>query len=155
MKVSVSSSGKEISKKLKIEKLNFLKDAGYSGKAIEIYFKKVNVGIIENPDVVTVYKGPCGDSIKIYLKINMNKVIEDSKFLYLGCPASAICGSILTRIILGKTLQEANKLKENDILVELDGLPQEECHCAKLVISTLKKAIANYKTRTPRSRNRG
>ncbi len=71
------------------ENLELLKAAGYSGKAIELYRNKVNVGLIENPDVALAYTGPCGDTITLYLIINKDKIIEDAKFQYLGCPASA------------------------------------------------------------------
>ena len=71
------------------EKIELLKNAGYSKKAVELYFKEINVGVIENADVALAYTGPCGDTCKIYLKINNQNVIDDAKFQYLGCPASA------------------------------------------------------------------
>jgi nitrogen fixation NifU-like protein len=82
--------------KLTEEKLELLKNAGYSNNAIELYANNVNVGAIENADVTLPYTGPCGDTCKIFLKINDQNVIEDAKFQYLGCPASAACGSIVT-----------------------------------------------------------
>ena len=88
-----------MSRKLTREKLELLKGAGYSGRAIELYVNKVNVGLIENPDVALAYTGPCGDTIKLYLKMNKNKVIEDAKFQYFGsfsgralwCPRKGRC----------------------------------------------------------------
>ena len=133
-----------MSRKRTRENLELLKAAGYSGMAIELYGNKVNVGLIENPDVALTYTGPCGDTIKLYLKINKDKVIEDAKFQYLGCPASAACGSILTQIIKRKRLQEAKEITEDDVLKELDGLPDNECHCAELAVTTLYKTISKY-----------
>ena len=133
-----------MSRKLTMENLELLKAAGYSGRVIELYGNKVNVGLIENPDVALAYTGPCGDTIKLYLKINKDEVIEDAKFQYLGCPASAACGSILTQIIKRKRLQEAKEITEDDVLEELDGLPDNECHCAELAVTTLYKAISKY-----------
>ena len=124
-----------------------MKAAGYSGKAIELYSNKVNVGVMDNPDVALAYTGPCGDTIKLYLKMNKNKVIEDAKFQYLGCPASAACGSNLTQIIKGKRLQEAKEITEDDVLMELNGLPDNECHCAELAVTTLYKAISKYEAK--------
>jgi len=133
-----------MSRKRTRENLELLKAAGYSGRVIELYGNKVNVGLIENPDVALAYTGSCGDTIKLYLKINKDKVIENAKFQYLGCPASAACGSILTQIIKRKRLQEAKEITEDDVLEELDGLPDNECHCAELAVTTLYKAISKY-----------
>ena len=108
-----------ISKELEKEELSLLEGAGYSRKAIELYGGKVNVGVMENPDVALAYTGPCGDTIKLYLKIGKNDKIEDAKFQYIGCAASAACGSILTQIIKGKTLQEAKKITKDDVLRDL------------------------------------
>jgi NifU-like protein involved in Fe-S cluster formation len=110
---------------------------------------------MENPDTSLTYTGPCGDTIKLYLRISENNVIEDAKFQYIGCPASAICGSTLTQIIKGKTLQEAKKIAEDDVLAELGGVPDEECHCAKLNISTLQKTISKYEEEKTRKNTRG
>ena len=80
-----------MSGKLTKEKIELLKEAGYSRNAIELYGNRVNVGIIENADVALAYTGLCGDTTKLYLKINDQNKIEDAKFQYLGCPASAVC----------------------------------------------------------------
>jgi NifU-like protein involved in Fe-S cluster formation len=124
--------------------MQLLKAAGYSKKVVELYAKKVNVGAIINPDVAFTYTGPCGDTIKLYLKIRRDDIIEEARFQYLGCPASAACGSILTQMITGKTIQEAKKLTDDDVLTKLDGLPDEDCHCAELVVMTLHQTIIHY-----------
>ena len=110
--------------------MSLLEEAGYSKKAIELYGGRVKVGVIENPDVALAYTGPCGDTIKLFLKIGEDDVIDEAKFQYLGCPASAACGSILTKMIKGKALLEAKTITENDLLRELGGPPEEEYHCA-------------------------
>jgi nitrogen fixation NifU-like protein len=122
-----------------------LKGAGYSEKAIEFYVNHVNVGVIKDSDVVLAYTGPCGDTMKLYIKMNKNGVIEDAKFQYLGCPGSAASGSALIKLIKGKPIQKAIKITEKDILKELGGLPESKLHCPKLAITTLQKAIAKYK----------
>ena len=133
-----------MSEKLTKEKIGLLKEAGYSRNAIELYGNRVNVGIIENADVALAYTGSCGDTTKLYLKINDQNKIEDAKFQYLGCPASAVCGSILTQIAKGKTLQAAKEITEEEILKELGGLPDDECHCAELDVTALRKTIKKY-----------
>jgi len=134
-----------MSRKLTKENLELLKAAGYSGKVIELYLELTNFGFIENPDVALDYKGPCGDIIKLYLTISENSVIEDARFQYIGCPALAASGSILTKMMKNKSLQEAKKITEDEVLKELGGLPDVECHCAELAVTTLHKAISNYK----------
>ena len=109
-----------------------------------LYRKQVNVGTLEHPDVTYVYTGPCGDTIKLYLQIGDDDVIQKARFQYIGCPASAASGSILTQIITGKTIQEAKKITPATVLSQLDGLPDEECHCAELAVTTLQKIIAYY-----------
>jgi NifU-like protein involved in Fe-S cluster formation len=136
----------KLSEKLTKEKIELLKEAGYSRNAIDVYGNRVNVGIIENADVALAYTGLCGDTTKLYLKINNQNKIEDAKFQYLGCPASAVCGSILTQIAKGKTLQAAKEITEEEILKELGGLPGDECHCAELVVTALRKTIKKYES---------
>ena len=133
--------------KLTKEEFELLKEAGYSEKAIELYRSKVNVGVLKNPDVNLAYKGPCGDTMKLYLKINEESVVEDAKFQYLGCPGAASSGSAITTIAKGKTLEEAKGITEQDIIQELDGLPESKLHCPKLAVTTLQKAIAKYEDR--------
>jgi len=135
-----------VSKLTKAE-FELLKEAGYSEKVIDIYRNKVNVGVIRNPDVDLTYTGPCGDTLRLCLKINEDGVVEDAKFQYLGCPGAASSGSAITIIVKGKTLEEARRITEHDIIQELDGLPESKLHCPKLVVTTLQKAIAKYEDR--------
>jgi nitrogen fixation NifU-like protein len=120
-------------------------ESGYSKKAIELYVNNVNVGTLENPSITTTFLGPCGDLIKLFLRISTKDVIDGAKFYYLGCPGSAASASAMTTLLKGKTVNQANKLTEQDILTELDGLPKSKLDCTKLSIKTLRKAIAEYK----------
>jgi nitrogen fixation NifU-like protein len=140
----MSHGGRIEVSKLTKEELELLEQAGYSKKAVELYEKKVNVGVIKSPDVVFAYTGHCGDVIKLYLKMDENGAIEDAKFQYLGCPGSASSASAITKIVKGKILEEARKITEDDVLKELGGLPEPKLDCPKLVVTTLRKAIANY-----------
>jgi nitrogen fixation NifU-like protein len=142
---------KETSRKLTKEELRLMTESGYSPKAIEMYVNNVNVGTLENPSVATTFLGPCGDLIKLYLKISENDVIQDAKFYYLGCPGSAAATSAMTTLLKGKTVTQAKKLTEEEILVELDGLPKSKLECAMLSVRTLRKAIAEYEKSKGRS----
>ena len=145
------SGGEKTSRKLSEEELKLMVDSGYSKKAIELYVNNVNVGTLENPTVVTTFLGPCGDLIKLYLKINEKDIIEDAKFYYLGCPGSASSASAMTTLLKGKTISQAKKMTEDDILTELEGLPRSKLDCVKLSIRTLRKAIAEYEKQKGRS----
>jgi nitrogen fixation NifU-like protein len=122
-------------------------ELGYSSKAIELFENKVNVGVIENPDADTVFLDPCGDLICLYIKMN-NEIVEDAKFLCYGRQGSTSALSAMTILIKGKTLNQVKKLTEDDILKELEGLPED---CAELSIKTLKKAIDGYRKSKGRS----
>jgi nitrogen fixation protein NifU and related proteins len=126
-------------------------ESGYSKKAIELYVNNVNVGTLENPSISTTFLGPCGDLIRLYLRINERDVIEDAKFYYLGCPGSAASASAMTNLLKSKNVNQAKQLTEKDILAELDGLPKSKLDCARLSIRTLRKAIAEYEKLKGRS----
>jgi NifU-like protein involved in Fe-S cluster formation len=136
--------GERTSRKLSEEELKLMIESGYSKKAIELYMNNVNVGTLETPSVATTFLGPCGDLVKLYLRISRRNVIEEAKFYYLGCPGSAASASAMTTLLKGKTLNQAKKMTEDDLLVELGGLPKSKLDCAKLSIKTLRKAIAEY-----------
>jgi len=136
------------SKGLTKEMLELLRKSGYSEKAIGYFMNKVNVGLIEDADQIYDHTGSCGDTLQIYLKIN-NGAIEDAKFQYLGCPGAAASASAIINIAKGKTLEEAEKITEEDILKELEGLPESKRHCPKLAVTTLRRAIAEYKALGP------
>ena len=122
-----------------------LPDANSSSKkVIALFNNAVNVDVLENADVTLAYTEPCGDTIKPFLKISEKNVIRDTRFQHSGCPASAACGSIMTQVIRGNTLQEAKAITDTDVLKELNGLPDEECPCAELVVTTLHKTITKY-----------
>ena len=120
-----------------------LEKSGYSKKAIYYYEARLNVGEIKNPDAHFSYTGPCGDTMEMFLKIESNK-ITDAKFRAIGCAGSYVSASALTEMIKGKTLEEAKKIDENDILKHLGKIPAPKIHCACLAKKTLQQAIQEY-----------
>lgn len=128
-----------------------LEESGYSKKAVGLYANSVNVGAIDNPDVVTTYRGPCGDVIKLYLEIDRTGVIQNAKFYYAGCPGVATSASALTELVRGRTVGKAKKTTEEDLLKELGGLPKTKLDCPKLAVATLRKAISEYEKTKGRS----
>jgi nitrogen fixation NifU-like protein len=135
---------KKVKRKLTDEELRLLKETGYSKKAIELYLRKTNVGVVDDPDITETYVGPCGDVIKLYLKISRNDIVKEAKFHYLGCPGSAASASAMINLVKGKTIHVAKNITESDILNELGGLPKPKLDCPKLVITTLRKALVKY-----------
>jgi nitrogen fixation NifU-like protein len=126
-----------------MSKQNALKElllkAGYPAKTIRLYLNKVNVGAIEHPSVVSTYAGPiCGDTITLYLTLK-NEIINDAKFEYEGCVGTASSGSAITTLIMGKTVTEAWAITKDDVLTELDGIP--ESHCADIAVNALHGAL--------------
>lgn len=125
--------------------IKLLEGEGFSRRAIEYYLKRVNVGKIKDPSTSFVFTGPCGDTVEIYLKIGSG-VIEDAKFLTTGCSASFVSGSALTKLLKGKTLEQARKIEGEDILDHLGGtFPAQKIHCVHLVKRVLEEALKQYK----------
>ena len=121
-----------------------LKKSGYSSRAIEYYIQKVNVGEIKDSSVRFAYTGPCGDTMEIFLKIE-SKVIKDAKFQAIGCAGAFASGSALMELIKEKTLEQAEKIDEGDIMDHLGAVPKQKIHCACLAKRTLRKAIEQYR----------
>lgn len=138
-------------RKLSEEELKLMAESGYSKKAIDMYVNNVNRGTLKNPSVVTTFLGPCGDLIKLYLRIDKSNRIKNATFYYLGCPGSAVSASAMTTLLKGKTISQAKKMAENDILIEIGGLPKSKLDCATLSIKTLRKAIAEYEKQKGRT----
>lgn len=115
----------------------------YSKVVIREYRNPINFGILEHPDTVGVIKGPCGDTMKITLKIQNGK-IQDARFWTDGCGATLACGNMLMKMIKIKSLLEVMSISQEDLLNALDGLPENHSHCAKLSLNTLHKAIIMY-----------
>ncbi|OFV66578.1 MAG: nitrogen fixation protein NifU [Candidatus Syntrophoarchaeum butanivorans] len=118
----------------------------FSERVVEEALNPKNVGMIEDPDGASRITGPCGDTMEIYLKIEDERIIE-ARFLTDGCGPTIACGSVLTELIRGKTVEEASRLNDEEILSVLGDLPEEHLHCPVLAVNTLKEAIADYRRR--------
>ena len=113
----------------------------YSKKVIELFMNPKNVGEINNPDGEAEVGNPiCGDVMKIQLKVENNR-ITDIKFRTFGCGAAIASSSMLTELVKGKTLEEAEKVTYDVLVKTLGGLPPQKIHCTNLAIETLHEAI--------------
>ena len=117
----------------------------YSEKVMDHFSNPRNVGEINDANGVgEVGNLKCGDIMRIYLKINDEKVIEDVKFKTFGCGAAVATSSMATELIKGKTIDEALTLTNSAVAEALDGLPPVKMHCSVLAEEAVKSAVADY-----------
>ena len=120
----------------------------YSEKVIDHYENPRNVGSFDknDPNVATGMVGApaCGDVMKLQLKVNEAGVIEDAKFKTYGCGSAIASSSLVTEWVKGKTLEQAQAIKNTEIAEEL-ALPPVKIHCSILAEDAIKAAIADYK----------
>jgi nitrogen fixation NifU-like protein len=114
----------------------------YSAKVIEEAHNPTNMGRMAEPDAYGIVHGWCGDTMEIYLRLDEESV-KEATFVTDGCGPSVACGSMLTRMVQGMSLEEASGIRPEDLIVALDGLPEDSVHCAELAVKTLWEAIAN------------
>jgi len=103
-----------------------------------------NMGTIPDADLHGIVHGWCGDTMEIFVRLN-NGMIEEATFVTDGCGATLACGSMLTQMVTGMRLEEAEWVLPEDLVKALDGLPEESMHCAGLAVSTLQNALFNWR----------
>jgi nitrogen fixation NifU-like protein len=115
----------------------------YSEKTIDHFLNPRNLSEIPAPDGFGRITGPCGDTMEIRLKVRDDRIINAS-FWTDGCGPSIASGSVVTELAKGKSISEAKKITQQDVLDALGGLPEDNLHCALLAANTLKEAIKDY-----------
>ncbi|OGF21527.1 iron-sulfur cluster assembly scaffold protein [Candidatus Falkowbacteria bacterium RIFOXYB2_FULL_38_15] len=127
----------------------------YTKKVMEHFKKPHNQGVIKDATIVGESGNPlCGDVMKLYIKIDKKKIkgketeyIKDIKFETLGCAAAIATSSMITDLVKGKPIDEADNVTKANIADSLGGLPPIKLHCSVLAVEALHKALKEYKTK--------
>ncbi|MCJ8146471.1 FeS assembly scaffold apoprotein IscU /Modular FeS cluster scaffolding protein NifU [Acinetobacter marinus] len=123
----------------------------YSEKVIDHYENPRNVGVLDK-DAANVGTGmvgapACGDVMRLQIQVNDNGVIEEARFKTYGCGSAIASSSLVTEWLKGKTLDEAQAIKNIDIATEL-ALPPVKVHCSVLAEDAIKAAVEDYRSKT-------
>jgi nitrogen fixation NifU-like protein len=120
----------------------------YTKKVMQYFMHPKNVGEIKDADGIGKIGNPvCGDIMYVYIKVgkkNGKEIISDIKFKTLGCAAAIATSSAVTEIAKGKTLSQAMKIKNSDVIKFLGSLPPVKHHCSLLAEEALGEAIYDY-----------
>jgi len=113
----------------------------YSAQLLDHFQNPRNVGDLTDPDALVEIENPvCGDVLRLSLKIDDGR-ITDVRFKAKGCVPSIACGSALTELIAGKSLEQARVTSRDDITVAVGGLPQASAHAAQLALDALAASL--------------
>ena len=123
----------------------------YAQKVIDHYENPRNVGAFDKNDA-TIGTGlvgapACGDVMKLQIKVNKEGIIEDAKFKTFGCGSAIASSSLITEWVKGKTLEEAQTIRNTEVAQALT-LPPVKIHCSILAEDAVKAAIADYQSKT-------
>ena len=128
----------------------------YSDKVNDHFNNPRNMGSMDrqDPQVGTAVVGApaCGDVMQLQLKISEEGVIEDAKFKTFGCGSAIASSSLVTTMVKGKRVEEAETLRNVDIAAELE-LPPQKIHCSVLAEDAIKEAIRNYQEKKGQENN--
>ncbi len=113
-------------------------------KVMDHFQNPRNVGSIEDASAVGEAGNPAdGDTIRLYLRIEENTIV-DAKVKIFGCPTAIAAASVLTELVMGKSLDEALAVRNEDVSAALGGLPEGKLHCSVLAEAVLEDAISQY-----------
>ena len=115
----------------------------YSAKFKDHLAHPRNAGDLAGANAIADETNPiCGDRLRLSLIVKDDR-IEAARYLAYGCPPTLVCGSLLTELISGKSIEEAKQLTRADLLDAIGGLPSRKHHAASLAIETLNSALSH------------
>jgi nitrogen fixation protein NifU and related proteins len=124
-------------------------DPMYSAQLLDHFQNPRNAGELPDADAVAEIQNPvCGDVIRLTLKIRADR-IEQIRFKAKGCVPAIACGSALTELTLGKPAPEARRIRRDDLIAAVGGLPPASTHAAQLALDALSSALAQIETSLP------
>ena len=115
----------------------------YSQTVVDNAMNPRNVGNTEAADGYASVTGPCGDTMDIWLRVKDDTIVK-ATFMTDGCGTTIAAGSMVTELAKDKSISQALRISQEDVLSVLDGLPGESEHCALLAANTLKAATKDY-----------
>jgi nitrogen fixation NifU-like protein len=122
----------------------------YSNKVVDHYENPRNVGAFDKKDTSVgtglVGAPACGDVMKLQIKVSKDGIIEDAKFKTFGCGSAIASSSLITEWVKGKTLEEAQAIRNTEVAQAL-ALPPVKIHCSILAEDAVKAAIADYQSK--------
>ena len=122
-----------------------LSEAGYGDSAIKYYLEKPYMGSLENADHVSENIGSCGDTMKVYIKLE-NDRIADTRYEIVGCAGAISSAMAMVDLVKGCSIDEALKINDGDVFKSLENVPEKKHHCIQLAVKTMHKALQEYKT---------
>ena len=124
----------------------------YNEKVLDLFKNPKNVGAMPDANAVgKVGNAAWGVIMQIFLKINDNEIIEDASFQTFGCAAAIVSSSVACDVIKGKSIEEALKIENQEIIDILGGLPNHKVHCSVLAKEAIEDAIKNYRKKQSKS----
>lgn len=122
-----------------------LSEAGYGDPAIEYYLEKKHMGSIEDASQISFKIGSCGDTMKIYLKVDKNNVVQDAKYEIAGCAGAISAAMATVDLVKGKTVEQALKINDGDVFRVLESIPEKKHHCIQLAVKTMHLGLEEFK----------
>ncbi len=126
----------------------------YSERVIAEAAHPKNVGRLPGADAFGIFHGGCGDTMEIYLQLEGGR-IKKATFMTSGQTSAIAAGSALTTMAQGLSLEQAGEIKADDVIEALGGLPKAKAHCAELMVTALREAIANWNAQAQRQAKQG
>jgi len=118
----------------------------YSPQLLDHFQNPRNAGQVLNPDAAVQIENPaCGDILKLSIRISDDRIAE-IRFLAKGCVPAMACASLLTELLLGRTLEDARKLRREELVLKIGGLPEASVHASHLAVDAWAALLKQLKT---------